>query len=227
MDNDSLRPGVTTVTPTRRLAHWLRARHDDACLRQQLEVWPTPDVLTWSGLVERLYAAERQAGRMTSRWLTDGAARLVWERMVLRDPAASSLVSPDRLGLAAHGAWRRMHAYEIPARVLGSEDRPESRAFARWVQEFTDWLHANDWLDEALATARLGACASGTTLELAGFDELTPAQRSLLERLQQAGAVVSQRPPDPRRGSVAWVECQDRQGEFDTAARWAAARLDA
>ncbi len=226
MDNDSLRPGVTTVTPTRRLAHWLKDRHDEACLRQGLEVWRTPDVLTWSGLVERLYTEGRQAGRLAGRWLTEGAARLVWERIVLRDPETASLVSPGRLGRTAHESWRRMHAHEIPAHALGSEGRPESVAFARWALEFTDWMRANDWVDESLATALLGTAPAGTRIELTGFDALAPAQASLLARLEKSGVAVTHRAPAARRGIVTRVECQDRMGEFDAAARWAAARLD-
>jgi len=226
VDKDSLRTGVTTVAPTRRLAHWLRTRFDDACVLQGLVVWRAPEILTWSGLVERMFSEQRQAGHIAGRWLADGAARLVWERMALRDPATASLVSPQRLGRVAHESWRRMHAYEIPARALGTEDRPESVAFARWVREYTDWLRADDWVDESLATARLGTAAPGLRIELAGFDELTPAQQSLLGRLEHSGAVVTRRPPDERRGSVAWVECQDRRVEFDVAARWAAQRLD-
>jgi ATP-dependent helicase/nuclease subunit B len=226
VEKDSLRPGVTTVTPTRRLAHWLRARHDEACLLQGLEVWRTPDVLTWSGLVERLYFEGRQAGRLGGRWLTDGAARLVWERIVLRDPETASLVSPGRLGRTAHESWRRMHAYEIPAHVLGSEGRPESVAFARWAHEFADWMRANDWLDESLATAMLGSAPAGTRIELTGFDTLAPAQSSLLARLEKSGVSVSHSAPAARRGVVTRIECRDRMGEFDAAARWAAARLD-
>ncbi len=217
---------MTTVTPTRRLAHWLRLRFDESCQRQGLEVWRTPDVVAWSDLVQRMFEDERRAGRMSGRWLPDGAARLVWERTVLGDPATSSLVSPGRLGWVAHQSWRRMHAWEIPQGALGTEDRPESIAFARWAREFAGWLRNNDWVDESLATASLGAIAPATRLELAGFDELVPAQRSLLDRLRQSGCDVTQRPPDERRGSVSWVECQDRESELDVAARWAAARLD-
>ena len=217
---------MTVVTPTRRLAHWLRLRFDEDCQRQGLAVWRTPDVLTWPDLVQRMFDDERRAGRMSGRWLPDGAARLVWERAVLRDPASSGLVSPGRLGWMAHQSWRRMHAWEIPQLALGSEDRPESLAFARWAREFADWLRENDWVDESLATATLGAVAPATQLELAGFDELTPAQCSLLDRLRQSGCEVMQRPPDSRRGLVSWIECQDREAELDSAARWAAARLD-
>jgi ATP-dependent helicase/nuclease subunit B len=224
--NESLRSGVTTVTPTRRLAHWLRFRYEDACLRQGLEVWRTPDVLVWSDLVRRLFEDERRAGRMAGRWLPDSAARLVWERAAQRDAATAHLVSPGRLGWSAYQSWRRMNAWQIPSRALGTEDRPESIAFARWAREFAEWLQANDWVDETLATTRLGDNAPAARIELAGFDELTPAQRSLLDRLEQSGCIVTHRPPDERRGAVSWIECQDRSGEVDLAARWAAGRLD-
>ncbi len=226
METGSLRPGVTIVTPTRRLAHWLRLHVDEECLRQGLKVWRTADVVAWSDLVQRLFEEERQSGRMSGRWLPEGAARLVWERAVLRDPVADRLVSPGRLGWTAHESWRRMHAWEIPERALGTEDRPESSAFARWAREFADWLHEHDWVDESLATARLGATAGAGHLELAGFDQLTPAQRSLLDRLAQSGWKVTQRPPADRHGSVCWAECRDRSVEIDSAARWAAGRLD-
>jgi len=217
---------VTTVTPTRRLAHWLRQRFDEDCQRQGLAVWRTPDVLTWPDLVQRMFEDERRAGRMSGRWLPDGAARLVWERAVLRDPASSGLVSPGRLGWMAYQSWRRMHAWEIPRLDLGTDERPGSLGVPRSSREFADWLRENDWVDESLATATLGAVAPATQLELAGFDELAPAQRSLLDRLRQAGCEVTERPPDSRRGSVRWIECQDREGELDAAARWAAGRLD-
>ena len=217
---------MTTVTPTRRLAHWLRLRFDEACQQQGLAVWRTPDIVAWSDFVQRMFEDQRQAGRMSGRWLPDGAARLVWERAVLRDPASSGLVSPGRLGWVAHQSWCRMHAWEIPQHALGTEQRPESVAFARWAREFADWLRENDWVDESTATARLGAIAPATQLEVAGFDDLTPAQHSLLDRLRQSGCEVTQRPPGERRGSVSWIDCQDRDAEIEVAARWAAARLD-
>jgi ATP-dependent helicase/nuclease subunit B len=226
VDSGRLQSGVTTVTPTRRLAHWLRIRHEDACLRQGQDVWRTPDIVAWPELVRRMFDEERRAGRLAGRWLPDGAARLAWARMTSRDPATAGLVSPDRLGWTAHRSWQHMHAWEIPAAALGSEDRPESVAFARWAAEYADWLNANDWVDQAIATTRLGSTAPADRIELTGFDEFTPAQRSLLGRVERAGGAITHRVPDQRRGSASWVECRDRMAELDVAARWAASRLD-
>ncbi len=222
-----LRPGVTWVTPTRRLAHYLRARHDDDCAARGLAVWPTADTVTWSGLVERLFVEDRSAGRLAGRWLGDAAARLVWERLAERDRAASHLVAPALLGRAAYDSWRRLHAYAIPLEAVERDPRPEAQAFARWAQEYAAWMHRHGWIDESSATVRVGTTGTTGPIELVGFDVLTPAQQALVLRLRDAGVVIEQRPATPRRGALSLVPCRDSTREIDAAARWAAARLDA
>ncbi len=226
MDIDDLRPDACWVTPTRRLAHHLRRRFDEACIGRGLEAWRTPDVTTWSGLVERMFALERQAGRVAGRWLPDSAARLVWERIVERDPATAGLVSPGLLGRPAYESWRRMHAYQIPTEVIAAGDTPETAAFARWAEEYAAFLDRHGWVDESRAVARLSPDASNATLEFIGFDALTPAQQSYLQRLERSGATVSHRLPGQAPESIFWVEYVDRIAEYDAAARWAAQRLE-
>ena len=112
---------LTRVTPTRRLAHHLRARHDEACLARGLEVWPTPDIVTWDELIERMFALDRQAGRLAGRWLPASAAQLLWERIVRDDrAAAAALVSPAGVARAAYQSWRRLHDYCMPLDALGT-----------------------------------------------------------------------------------------------------------
>jgi ATP-dependent helicase/nuclease subunit B len=223
---DGPRPDASWVTPTRRLAHFLRSRHDEACASQGLAVWHTPDVLTWSGLVERLFILDRQRGRVAGRWLPDSAARLVWERIVERDPATAGLVSPGLLGRSAYESWRRMHAYQIPPAVVAEGGTPEAAAFARWAAEYASWLDRYSCVDESRAVARLEPAANGLTFEFVGFDSLTPAQQSYVQRLGASGGLVSHRPAGPSAGSVIRVECPDRIAEYEAAARWAAQRLD-
>jgi ATP-dependent helicase/nuclease subunit B len=226
VDTDVLRPGVAWVAATRRLAHFLRARHDDHCTASGLEVWPTPDIVTWSTLVERMHALDRQAGRIAGRWLPDAAARLVWERIAEQDSATGHLVSPGLLGRAAYDSWRRLHAFEIPLRAVADDDRPEARTFARWASTYSEWLDRHRWVDESLAVERVHPASAGPALELVGFDALTPAQQAFFARLERAGVNVTQRSEPLRQGLVTRVECRDRTAELDTAARWAAQRLD-
>ena len=226
MEKDKLRPGVTWVTPTRRLAHYLRIRHDEACAAEGLEVWATPDVVTWSGLVERLFVTGRAAGRVRGRWLDDAMARLAWERIAERDGALAHLLAPGLLGRKAYDSWRRLHAYAIPLEALDDAEPPEPRAFARWARAYADWCRRHGWVDESLALGQVDPGLAGPALEFAGFDSFTPAQRSFVERLRQANVIVTERPPADRRGARTSTACRDRVAELDSAARWAAARIE-
>ncbi|HQR48185.1 MAG TPA: PD-(D/E)XK nuclease family protein [Steroidobacteraceae bacterium] len=222
---DRLQPAVTTVVPTRRLAHWLRGRHDDDCLARGLEVWHTPDIVPWSEFVARTYGMARRAARVEGRWLPDAAARLAWERIALDDPATASLVSPGLAGRTAYQSWRTMHAYGIPPAALDEDDRPEALAFTRWMRRYTEWLSDRGWMDEPGALPALDSVSVGAGLEVVGFDELTPAQEAYFQRVVAAGTRVEHVQPQPRRGSATWFQCRDRAAEIDTATRWAAQRL--
>ncbi|EFK94871.1 hypothetical protein LDC_3125, partial [sediment metagenome] len=60
-------------------------------MAQGLEVWATPDIVTWDELIERMFVFDRQAGRLDSRWLSASAAQLLWERIVRDDPELNPL----------------------------------------------------------------------------------------------------------------------------------------
>jgi hypothetical protein len=95
---DELRPGVTFVTPTRRLAHHLRARHDAACVKRGLTVWPTPDVVTWTELLRREFEADRVAGRTSCRWLAPVHGQVVFEQIIRRDDRSQAVIAPSGIG---------------------------------------------------------------------------------------------------------------------------------
>jgi ATP-dependent helicase/nuclease subunit B len=224
--SDRFGASLIQVTPTRRLAHWILRRHEEQALAERATVWKTPQVVTWAGFVERCFDEERASGARAGRWLLDAAARLVWTRIVEADRSAASLLTPALTGRLAHEAWQRMHAHEIPFEAVASDGRPEARAFARWAGEFTAWLSRGEWSDESTACASIGRTGAGPVIETAGFDEMTPAQRSALTRLASAGYEVHAAPAPDRRGTVTRVDLRDTSAELDAAARWAAARLD-
>jgi probable DNA repair protein len=119
-----------------------------------------------------------------------------------------------------------MQAYRIPAAALEEEDTHEARSFARWVQGYTRWLAERGAVDPDQAAESLSAGSVHRPLRLVGFDELTPAQGLLLERLRAGGIDVAVDPLPMRRGDLSRVDCDDVAAELDAAARWAAERLD-
>ena len=203
----------------------MRARYDEHCLAQGLEVWPTPDIVTWDELIERMFALDRQAGRLQGRWLPAGAALLVWERIVRDDPDLSPLLSPAGVARSAYQSWRRLHDYCIPFSALDGEESLETAAFARWCREYQRLLETRGWVDAASAQARLTADAARPGLEIVGFDHLTPQQDASLARWTGAGLTVVRPSVTRGRGNVHRVSCLDATAEIDAAARWAAGRL--
>ena len=216
----------TTVTPTRRLAHHLRQRHDHEALARGLSVWPTPDIVPWSALIERMFQADRAAGRTHRRWLGDSGARLAWERILLRDPATAGVIAPEGLARQAQRSWQTRHDYQIPLATAELADGPEVAAFARWSNEFAEWIDQDGWMDLAGAPDWVDPSSAGPRLTFVGFDTLTPSQSAFIERMREGGVEVRVEASPAAAASARWVSVPDRTTEIEWAARWAAGQLD-
>ena len=195
-------------------------------MAQGLEVWATPDIVTWDELIERMFMLDRQAARLGGRWLPASATQLLWERIVRDDPGLSPLLSPAGVARAAAQSWRRLHDFQVPFAALDDDQSAETAAFARWCREYRRLLEERDWTDGALAQSRVHALSAAPGLELAGFDRLTPLQESLLQKWAAAGLEVQLAKAPDVVGRCWRTQCLDPAAEIDAAARWAAERLD-
>ena len=195
-------------------------------MAEGLEVWATPDIVTWDELIERMFVLDRQAGRLDSRWLSASAAQLLWERIVRDDPGLSPMLSPAGVARAAAQSWRRLHDFLLPFAALDDDLSAETAAFARWCREYRRLLEERDWTDAALAQLRVHALAATPGLEMVGFDRLTPLQESLLQKWAAAGLEVRLAKAPDAAGRCWRTQCLDPAAEIDAAARWAAERLD-
>jgi ATP-dependent helicase/nuclease subunit B len=227
-NSDQLQGDISYVTPTRRLAHQLRSRHDAACVALGLAAWRTPDVVTWGELLRRQFESERAAGRTVRRWLEPSHARLVWEGLVRRDPALGGVLAPAGLGAVAYRSWTLLHRHRIPYGALETGEGLELQAFARWVDQYRAWLERGRWLDPALASSTMGSWTPGVRLRFVGFDRCTPEQAETMARMRAEGVDVGVDAPlaagDVVRGER--VECNDFADEVETAARWIAQHLE-
>lgn len=214
------------MTPSRRLAHQLRARFDRHCLSLGLAVWPSLEAMPFDELVERMFASDRQAGRLSARWLPVGVAGLLWQRIVADDAELDPVLGRHGIARAAHRAWRRLHAWRIPVERLADDGSVESLAFARWAGTYQQLLDGRSWIDAAVATDRVSAAAAPAILRLVGFEAATPQQREFFARLGDAGRDVAGADPPAATGRCGSVACEDAADEVDCAVRWAAARLD-
>jgi ATP-dependent helicase/nuclease subunit B len=184
-------------------------------------------VVTWPELLRRQFELDRAAGRTTARWLDASHGLIAWEQIVRRDVDLRPVLLPSGLGAVAQRSWELLHAFRIPVRALAVDESPEVQAFARWAAEFGRWVDQGGWLDPALASQSVGPLSTDTPVEFVGFDYWTPAQAAFIERVSGQGARVSVRPAVPADAPLDAhaVECNDFDAELDTAARWAAQRL--
>lgn len=222
---ESLADGETIVTPTRRLAYYLKERWNEACLAGGLRVWRTPDILTWDTLIERSFVRDRQAGRLHARWLPVSTARLKWQRIVRADGETLAVLAKDGLGAAAYRSWQRLHDYLIPVSALVETDTAEAAALRRWIHRYRRWLDAGNWLDPSQAPALLSSESLPGSLRMFGFDSMTPAQEAFLTRMQDARVDIRKSRGHARQGRCIKVTLDDEREEIDAAARWAAQRL--
>ena len=195
-------------------------------MAQGLEVWATPDIVTWDELIERMFMLDRQTGRLDGRWLPANAAQLLWERIVRDDPELSPLLSPSGVARAAAQSWRRMHDFQVPFAALDDEQSAETAAFSRWCSAYRRLLEESDWTDGAVAQSRVHALSAMPGVELVGFDRLTPLQELLLRKWAAAGLEVRLAKAPDVVGRCSRTQCLDPVAEIDAAARWAAERLD-
>lgn len=189
-------------------------------------MWRTLEVLPWQTWIELQCQVERRAGALLGRILRPEAAALVWRRIVADDPGDAAIMSPAGLARAAYRSWRNMQTWCIPVAALDEEATPEAQSFARWVRRYTGWLASHRAIDPDLAVAALSPALVARPLRFTGFEELTPRQTQLIERLRAGGVEIAIEPLPRRRGALSRVDCRDAAGEFDAAARWAAERLE-
>ena len=220
--------GATVLTPTERLSRELTRQVGLAHRRRGRTSWPTPDVLPFDAFIRRLWRewlidAEGSAPVL----LTPLQERTVFEHVI----AESEHDLPLQIGSTARAAleaWRLVHAWQIPLSDSRFTTADDSDAFLRWARAFEDRCGRGNWLDTARLPAfivdglRGGSLEAPSRVALAGFDELTPQQKSLLAALPHVEPAAA-----PAHDSApAQTELSDAAEEFEQAAQWARGLLE-
>ncbi|HEX4882597.1 MAG TPA: PD-(D/E)XK nuclease family protein [Casimicrobiaceae bacterium] len=234
----ALARGTLVVTPNKRLARELVARHDAAQRDAGFVAWPAARALPWNAFVADLWQQALDAGLdLPPHRLDDGQSTHLWQRIVATDLASNPLLDAAAAARLAAEAWERVQGYgEGGASWRGfAAGGPEVEAFARWAGAFereTRRLGALDLARAPDALARIAASLPGVgSLEavLAGFVEVAPQQRRLLDALRAAGARVDRidgdDSADVRRGRL--VGAATPRDELLAALAWARRKAEA
>lgn len=231
-------PG-TLITATARLSRQLRREYDAARGRERRRLWESPDILPRDAWLERVWREVTFSDSVQAPLLLSSVqAEALWEKAIRASEAAAE---PDRVLLdlpatvsAAARAWNLLHAWEAPLRAADDaaefSQAADPAAFAGWKRTVEQELAGNGWITKSQLPAAIaqriatGALQIPGPLAYAGFHELTPADRRLLDAcpaIAQPAAPLSA--PSTRRR----VACESPIDEFTRAAAWARGKLEA
>ncbi len=228
--------GATLLTPHAYAARRLRRAWGQYQAGRGKRVWEMPVILSWDEWLESLWSERRSsrgpAGTERSPLrLSPYASRILWREAL----AFSGIESPGMDELAS-GAWKLIHDYCLrPERGEGFpgwaklaetfDPAGESQAFFTAARHYEKRIQDSGACDEAQFAGEVEARLQQdppqlpTRVVLLHFDEITPRQQWLLQRLRRAGCESRLWAPEAF-GKLSQTAADDPETEAWQAAAW-------
>lgn len=235
---DALESGTTLVTANNRFARTLRHAYEDRQCSAGAVVWRTPDVLSWSAWLRRLWTEARLQGLIPAEnlLLGDTSAAELWQLCISADAdftSESVWRSPgSHQARLARQSWQTLNEWEaLAASEWAQPDlSPDQQAWLRWAGRYRDRCTRAGWTDSDSLPGLLAKTAGlvaviKTPLLFAGFDEWSPAKLRLRTVLAEAGCSITLTDRDSCAPQPVGRPCADQFAEIRQAAAWAHGQL--
>lgn len=219
---------MTVITATTRLAHELRLVHNRDQEAAGRTSWPTEQIMPLSAWLSDTWKNGLFSDQPATvdRLLSMAEERLVWED-VIRSMAEDSLLDIPSTAEAAARSWERLCSWAIPLDAEVWNESEDARAFLNWARAFQARFRRNSWISNAELPASVaelidrGAAPAPEEIEFAGFPELSPVQKRLIDALARRGVKVRERARTEEAGDAVRVGFADAGREIHAAAEWA------
>ncbi|MFN7925494.1 MAG: PD-(D/E)XK nuclease family protein [Bryobacteraceae bacterium] len=223
----ALERGATLVTATRRLARAMRSGYAASRIEAGREAWESPEIVTWSGWLDRQWTALLHLGApgMKPR-LTPAQEASLWERAIQDHPDAAALLNLAPAAGAAARAWDLIHEWRIPKSGAAWQSHADAMAFLEWRERFESdcWdlgrIDSARSPDQVLAALQSGSIAAPPELWFAGFDLFTPRHREFLEAMHGAGTTIRVLEAETEPGPAVLESHADSEAQWRAAAAW-------
>jgi len=232
-DLPELDAGTLLLTVNNRLARALRQAHDARQRAAGLTVWDSPHILSWNAWLRGLYDELVDRGLCDRALLDPHQESLLWEDIIRHAQREDPLLDVAAAARSARQAWQLLHDWRLPLSVLADRHDEEAAQLHAWGRRLREILQRNRWLTAAelpgeaeQALAHEAAPPLPRRLLLAGFDQFTPMQLALHERLRERGCQVESWRPRPLDAVIRRLPCRDAEAECQAAACWARTRLE-
>ncbi len=217
---------MTVITATIRLARELRQDSDRGQMAAGHLSWPTPRILPWGAWLSDLWNTwlySRPARKL--RLLRESEERVIWEDIV-GSGQGSALLQLGPTADAAIEAWNLLGHWNLSMDAAEWSDSTDSEAFHGWAVEFQRRCQRNHWLSGADLARFLADQVEAEmvpvpdAIEMAGFLELTPVQKKLIDALASRGVEISERRFPNSGGDAVRVGLINSDREIRAAAAW-------
>lgn len=222
------------VTPNQRLSLFLQTDFGEHQAALGHALWESPDILSWSGFLERAAEDARYSDSAPLPLpLSHAQSQTLWETLLRASPAGNGLLAVADTARLAHEAWQLKRAWRLDPALRDTSLNEDSKAFLDWTPRYERALQRNGQMDAVELADRVlpmmceGRIRRPKTLVAYGFDSFTPQQSGFLERLQQAGSAILLAGPPQFAGRVLRRPCSNAELEIRHAAAWARSRLEA
>lgn len=183
------------ITASQRLARHLREEYNRWQAAQGKTVWATLQVMPWGAFTATLWDLLREQLKSSSseklpHLLSDQQSQFIWQDIIERSDWNDFLLNINATSSKAWQAWQQYQQWQLDITQSLTWDK-DTQAFKDWASEFVQRLEESHWIDSASSINLLLELMSqhqlpvADTIFTAGFEQITPQQQKLFDRLRQ------------------------------------------
>lgn len=222
--------GFTLVTPTGRLSRYLQYQYAAMQIRTGKSAWETPDILPWYGWLQRTWEDTAISNNLEHILLGSDQQYWLWQEVIASSAHSNQILQPVHTARQVSAAWSLCQQWQIipfPENLYINQD---AYTFLQWVKSYQQQCKSHNWVDEGVIAEILINTALPLVvpekIALTGFDEFTPLQQSLLNKLQSSGCEIKNLPLIRKNREITAYTYKDHRTEIHAAAIWASQLLE-
>ena len=208
---------MTVVTGNRRLARDLRIQYNLQQAATGLRAWPGPQILPWAAWLERTL----EESYPEETFLSGSQELAIWQDIL----SGSPLLDVPATARACSDAWALIREWRLPLDHASWQRTEDTATFLEWSSQFQSLLARRRWIELAAMPDRV-QFSTPQHIEMLGFDELTPQQKSVIARLIAAGGSAQRIVHSGSPGHAVRSSMADARAEIEAAAIWARQLLE-
>ncbi len=231
----ALEQGASVITATRRLGYELKSAYDQHQISLGKKVWPTAQVHSWDGWMQRLW---KNSSAYTSQSCLSNAQlqQLLGEFIELdlksqdskNEHGIAALWNIPATARTALEAWQLCHQWRISYTALQASEQPDHARFGRWATKLYARLQEQDWVSPAQIADVLieNKLQPEQDVILVGFDYLNAQQKRFAAFYCANGAKLTQRnSTKPAAAQIKHCAFDSLELEWQQISAWARERL--